>query len=217
MHELVPETPLRHGHAISIDMAYSATLAHERGLIPDADYKRILGIFSRAGLSMDHAQFDERILDEGTKAILKTRDGKLRAAVPAPLGECVFLNDVTLEEMTAALHKHKELMKEYPRNGLGLDAFVDSSDTGYTQNAKAAEVNGSSNKTNGHAEVMTDDLKKEMNGKLANGLTNGFVTAEGKGTDQKVKDSMGNASGPEGVDGPQSNGSHGIDHHTNGD
>lgn len=223
MHELVPETPLRHGHAISIDMAYSATLAHERGLIPDGDYKRILGIFSRAGLSMDHAQFDERILDEGTKAILKTRDGKLRAAVPAPLGECVFLNDVTLEEMTSALHKHKELMKEYPRNGLGLDAFVDSSDTGYTQNAKAPEANGTngttngtSSKTNGHAEVMTDDLTKEMNGKLANGLTNGFVNGAGKGSAQKVKKSKGNASGPEGVDGTQ-NGSYGIDHHTNGD
>lgn len=41
---------------------------------------------------MDHHQFDEEILDKGTKAILKTRDGKLRAAVPSPLGKCVFLN-----------------------------------------------------------------------------------------------------------------------------
>lgn len=126
MHELVPDVPLRHGHAISIDMAYSATLAHERGLVSDKDYQRILGIFSRAGLSMDHPQFDEDILDKGTKAILKTRDGKLRAAVPAPLGQCVFLNDVSQEEMLAALRKHKEVMKKYPRNGAGLDASVDS-------------------------------------------------------------------------------------------
>lgn len=119
--------PLRHGHAISIDMAYSATLAHQRGLIADDQYKRILGIFSKAGLSMDHHQFDEDLLDKGTKAILKTRDGKLRAAVPAPLGKCEFLNDVTHDEMTAALRKHKEIMKQYPRNGEGLDAFVDSS------------------------------------------------------------------------------------------
>jgi len=52
-------------------MAYSATLAHQRGLISDDEYKRILGLFSRAGLSMDHHQFDEDILDKGTKAILK--------------------------------------------------------------------------------------------------------------------------------------------------
>ena len=76
MHELVPDVPLRHGHAISIDMAYSATLAHMKGDIDDAEYKRILNLFSRAGLSMDHHQFDEDILDKGTKAILKVSASK---------------------------------------------------------------------------------------------------------------------------------------------
>jgi 3-dehydroquinate synthase len=79
LHELVPEVPLRHGHAISIDMAYSATLANMRGILSDVEHKRILNVFSRAGLSMDHHQFDEEILDRATKAILRTRDGKLRA------------------------------------------------------------------------------------------------------------------------------------------
>lgn len=54
-------------------MAYSATLAHMRGLISDTDYKRILGLFSRAGLSMDHPDFNEDILEKATKAILKVR------------------------------------------------------------------------------------------------------------------------------------------------
>lgn len=81
---------------------------------------------------MDHHQFDEEILAAATAAILKTRDGKLRAAVPNPLGSCTFLNDVTAEEMNTALRHHKELMKEYPRNGEGIEAYVDASDTGYT-------------------------------------------------------------------------------------
>ena len=85
--------PLRHGHAISIDMEYSATLANMRGLLSDEEHQRILKLFSEAGLSMDHHQFDEDILEKGTQAILKTRDGLLRAAVPNPLGSCVFLND----------------------------------------------------------------------------------------------------------------------------
>lgn len=134
MHELVPETPLRHGHAISIDMAYSATLANNRKLISDQEHRRILNLFSRAGLSMDHHLFDEEILDKGTAAILKTRDGKLRAAVPSPIGSCVFLNDVKTAELNQALRRHKELMKEYPRNGEGIEAYVDASDTGYTDN-----------------------------------------------------------------------------------
>merc|ERR1712000_115618 len=111
LHELVPETPLRHGHAISIDMAYSATLANNRKLISDEEHRRLLNLFSRAGLSMDHHQFDEDVLAKATTAILKTRDGLLRAAVPNPIGSCTFLNDVSSEEMNEALRRHKELMK----------------------------------------------------------------------------------------------------------
>merc|ERR1711988_712932 len=76
LHELVPD-PLRHGHAISIDMAYSATLSHIRGLLSTPDHRRVLSLFSRAGLSMDHPQFDSECLEKATQAILKTRDGKL--------------------------------------------------------------------------------------------------------------------------------------------
>lgn len=189
LHELVPETPLRHGHAISIDMAYSATLANSRGLLSDAEHRRLLNLFSRAGLSMDHHQFDEEVLEKATTAILKTRDGLLRAAVPSPLGSCVFLNDVSAEEMNKALHRHKALMKEYPRNGEGLEAYVDASDTGYTENAKmeeekeveaAAKKAGQANGTNGH-----------VNG--TNGHTNGVNGMNGKtnGVHKTSEDSMG--------------------------
>ena len=182
--------PLRHGHAISIDMAYSATLANIRGLISDNDYRRILGLFSRAGLSMDHHQFNGEILDKGTEAILKTRDGKLRAAVPAPLGQCVFLNDVSQEEMLIALQRHKEVMKRYPRNGEGIEAYVDASDTGYTKNKKPveSESNGSTNGYHKKNGVMNDDSSKLANGKATEAITNG---------------AMKHASGPDGVDGMQ--------------
>jgi 3-dehydroquinate synthase len=90
---------------------------------------------------MDHELFNEEILTKTTAAILKTRDGLLRAAVPSPLGSCKFLNDITDEEMAADLHRQKMLMKEYPRNGAGIEAYVDASDTGYTVNAERS-ING---------------------------------------------------------------------------
>lgn len=195
----MPETPLRHGHAISIDMAYSATLANSRKLITDEEHRRILSLFSRAGLSMDHSQFDEEILDKGTAAILKTRDGKLRAAVPNPIGRCTFLNDVSAAELNEALRRHKELMKEYPRNGEGLEAYVDASDTGYTENnrseveaveaaaEKAGELNGNGlihggslqvdndDGINGHANLVegANGTKESLANGHAEGLTNG--------------------------------------------
>lgn len=166
-------------------MAYSATLANQRGLLSDEEHRRLLNLFSRAGLSMDHELFDEDMLDKATKAILKTRDGLLRAAVPNPIGQCVFLNDVSAEEMNAALRRHKELMKEYPRNGEGLEAYVDASDTGYTQNDVAIEDAMQQDQvaeklSNGKADGLANGQKQANNGipaglqGIANGYSNGY-------------------------------------------
>ncbi|EMC91075.1 hypothetical protein BAUCODRAFT_80557 [Baudoinia panamericana UAMH 10762] len=174
LHELIPSIPLRHGHAISIDMAYSATLANQRGLLSDEEHQRLLKLFSRAGLSIDHPDFDEHVLDKGTAAILKTRDGKLRLAVPHPLGSCVFINDVEKEDLEKALRKHKEIMKSFPREGAGIESFVDASDTGYTMNEAPTEQNGK------HAEEhgVTAGLKKAViNDDASNGQANGGLGA----------------------------------------
>ena len=174
-------------------MAYSATLANSRKLITDSEHRRILDLFSRAGLSMDHPQFDEDILEKATAAILKTRDGKLRAAVPNPIGTCIFLNDVSAKELSAALLRHKKIVREYPRNGEGIEAYVDASDTGYTDNslaenkalesaaAKAGLLNGNGAINGG---VISNGHSNGTNGTNGtNGvkkvLSNGFGHADG--------------------------------------
>lgn len=88
--------------------------------------------------------------------------------------------------MNAALKKHKEIMKSYPRQGKGLEAFVDSSDTGYTRNG-AVENNA----TNSASKSVINDNVKDG------------VQPAGKETAEKM------ASGPEGVNGvsnPTTNG-----------
>ena len=172
-------------------MAYSATLANNLKLLSDTEHRRILDLFSRAGLSMDHPQFNEEILDKGTAAILKTRDGKLRAAVPSPLGSCKFINDIEASELNAALRRHKQIMKGYARNGEGLEAYVDASDTGYTNNnapeveaievaaKKAGDLNGNGvihggSVPNGHMNGTNGVKEMLANGNgSAHGLSNG--------------------------------------------
>jgi 3-dehydroquinate synthase len=90
----------------------------------------------------------------------------------------VFLNDVSAEEMNKALRRHKELMKEYPREGAGLDAFVDASDTGYTMNDKPIE------------DAMHES-KKTMNG-MTNGAVNGTAKGQAAGPPQGLQDVMAN-------------------------
>lgn len=124
--ELAPTVPFFHGHAISVDMAYSATVAAERGYITAADRDRVLGLFSRLGLTIWSPLFTPEVLHAGTRAITQTRDGLLRAAMPDPIGTCRFVSDLTDAELERALELHAELCAAYPRQGDGEDAFVEA-------------------------------------------------------------------------------------------
>ncbi|WP_292989370.1 sedoheptulose 7-phosphate cyclase [Mycobacterium sp.] len=122
--ELSPPDPFFHGHAINIDMALSTTLAEQRGLLSVDERDRVLGLMSNLGLALDSEHLTPELLAAATAAILKTRDGILRAAVPAPIGTCLFLNDVTVEELAETLVLHRKLCLSYPRNGDGVDMFT---------------------------------------------------------------------------------------------
>jgi demethyl-4-deoxygadusol synthase len=122
--ELAPQVPMYHGHAVNADMAFSATLAAERGYITTQERDRILSLMSRLGLSLDHQLFDVDLAWKATKSIIETRDGKLRAAMPRPIGTCYFMNDLTREELAEAIAKHKLLCQSYPRGGEGIEAYM---------------------------------------------------------------------------------------------
>jgi 3-dehydroquinate synthetase len=122
--ELSPRVPMYHGHAVNIDMAFSATLAARRGYITEEERDRILGLMSRIGLSLDHPLFDIDLAWRATKSISLTRDGKQRAAVPRPIGTCFFINDLTREELAKALAEHKRLCEDFPRGGEGVEAYM---------------------------------------------------------------------------------------------
>ncbi|BAZ03672.1 sedoheptulose 7-phosphate cyclase [Calothrix sp. NIES-3974] len=122
--ELAPRVPLYHGHAVNIDMALSATIAAIRGYISNEERDRILDLMSRIGLSLDHPLFDIDLAWRATESITQTRDGKLRAAMPRPIGNCFFVNDLTKDELATSLLAHKELCATYPRGGEGVDAYI---------------------------------------------------------------------------------------------
>lgn len=124
--ELSPSVPLLHGHAVNIDMALTATIAQLRDYITVEERDRILGLMSKIGLALDHPLLDIDLLWYATESITQTRDGLQRAAMPKPIGECFFVNDLTIEELEAALSEHKRLCATYPRAGAGIDGYVGS-------------------------------------------------------------------------------------------
>ncbi|MGL4745461.1 MAG: sedoheptulose 7-phosphate cyclase [Dermatophilaceae bacterium] len=121
--ELTPEPPYFHGHAISVDMAFSTTLAELRGHISESERDRVFWVMSKLGLSLDSPYLTPELLHRGAEAIVQTRDGLLRAAVPDPIGRCHFVNDLGADEMERTLAVHRERVARYPRAGLGVDLF----------------------------------------------------------------------------------------------
>ena len=122
--ELTPPAPFFHGHAINIDMALSVTLAEQRGHVTADDRDRVLGVMSDLGLALDSEYLTGDLLTAATTSILKTRDGMLRAAVPDPIGECRFLNDLGVDELADTLTLHKKICVDYARGGDGVDMFT---------------------------------------------------------------------------------------------
>lgn len=180
--ELTPRIPLRHGHAITIDMAYSITLAHSRGLINDAQRDQWFTLVTSVGLSIDHEFLTDDLLAAATDAIKKTRDGKQRFAVPdGEFGKCKFLNDVGNEELFSALKVHKAYIKEKYPGYEGKEAYVDAGDLGadvgtYLSANKADDkadslqrngINGDATKS---AAVKAGAVPVDGMGKLVNGV-----------------------------------------------
>ena len=122
--ELTPEPPMLHGHSVNIDMAFTATIAQLRGYISVEDRNRILGLMSRLGLAIDSPYLTPELLWKATEAITRTRDGLQRAAAPRPIGQCVFMNDLTRSELDKALGVHRAIAQNYPRQGNGEDMYV---------------------------------------------------------------------------------------------
>ncbi len=163
-------------------MAYSITLAHSRGLLNDEQRDQWFNLVTSVGLSIDHDAFDENLIGVATEAIKKTRDGKQRFAVPnKEFGQCVFLNDVPLEELRSVLRQHKEFVKSKYPGYEGQDAYVDAGDLGAEPEAF---VNGDAKPANGHTDVNADaaSLKKNgINGVKKAAVAAGAVPVDGSG------------------------------------
>jgi 3-dehydroquinate synthetase len=122
--ELAPKAPFYHGHAVSIDMAFSTTIAEQRGYISASERDRIFWLLSRLGLSLTSPYLTPGLLRMATDSIIQTRDGLLRAAAPRPIGTCHFVNDLTTGELDAALALHQRLCRTYPNDGIGEEMFT---------------------------------------------------------------------------------------------
>ena len=106
-------------------MAFSTTIAEQRGYISASDRDRIFWLMSRLGLSLDSPYLTPELLHLATDSIIQTRDGLLRAAVPRPIGTCYFVNDLTTAELDhVARHAPEGVPRLSQTTEIGEDMFT---------------------------------------------------------------------------------------------
>jgi 3-dehydroquinate synthetase len=85
---------LRHGEAVSIDMALSSAVAVELGLFSECDFEIVLGTLSTLGLPTDVAQCTLSNLRQALEAAELHRDGQLNLVVPTAIGQSCFIRQM---------------------------------------------------------------------------------------------------------------------------
>jgi 3-dehydroquinate synthetase len=106
-HDISPgmEPDLTHGVAVALNLQWSTLLSWRRGHIDDERRDRILKLTADLGLPRWHPVLED--VDRLHKALTDTaRHRGGRHLVPAPadsLGEVVYLNDITRDELTRGL------------------------------------------------------------------------------------------------------------------
>ncbi|MBE3014680.1 sedoheptulose 7-phosphate cyclase [Microbispora sp. NEAU-D428] len=105
---------LLHGEAVCVDMALTTVMAHRRGLVSEEERDRVLAVMSALGLPRWHPTLDPEVLAHALEDTVRHRDGQQRLPLPVGIGDVTFVNDVTEEELAAAVAVQRELDDRLP-------------------------------------------------------------------------------------------------------
>jgi len=94
---------LLHGEAVLLDIMVSCLVARRRGLLSDAETRRVFGLIERLGIEPETALLDVEVIWQSLLDRVEHRNGLQRVPLPRGLGGCVFANDITRQEIAEAV------------------------------------------------------------------------------------------------------------------
>jgi 3-dehydroquinate synthase len=114
---------LLHGHAVSIGMGFGTFLSHRLGWITEEQLTRVGKLIGRFGLSLRHGVLDNgELLWASQVKMTEKRGGHLAAPLPkGRLGACGYLNQLTREDLMAALRDYLAFCDTFERQGHGIE------------------------------------------------------------------------------------------------
>lgn len=97
------ETDLFHGEAVLLDIALSSEIARKRGLLSDDESSRIFRLVESLGITLDVGLLQADVLWNSLQERVYHRNGLQRVPLPCSIGNCMFVNDICLHEIEAAI------------------------------------------------------------------------------------------------------------------
>lgn len=109
--EIAALPELLHGETVAIDMVICSFISNRRGLLSDTNYERIVDLTRRLRLPLFHKACTLPLLMKGLEDTTSHRGGYQRIPIPTSIGEAIFLNDVTQEEISYAIKELEKLTR----------------------------------------------------------------------------------------------------------
>jgi len=108
---LVPS--LTHGQAVTLDVIFSSIISHVRGMFSKLEVFDVMYTARNMGLLTIHPYFlNSDVLMEALNDTIKHRNGNQNLPIPKTIGSSIFINDLTYEEVLAAVKMMKEFNDE---------------------------------------------------------------------------------------------------------
>ena len=121
-----PAAKLMHGHAVTIGMAFGASLATEMGWLTAIERDRIIALCRSLGLSVYHPILEDiDLILEGQKNMRRKRGEEgLWAPLPTGIGSCDYAQEVSSGFLQEAIEKHRQLCSSLPDGGKGQEMYL---------------------------------------------------------------------------------------------
>lgn len=119
---------LRHGEAVAVDCIMSSMIAEQKGLLPTAQASAILDVYARLGLPCSIEGITSDTYKRARDEIVVHRDGLLRAPLPAGIGSCVYVDEISDDEIDAAFARLQAFMDDHPEACWDLSKSFNSPD-----------------------------------------------------------------------------------------
>lgn len=102
------EAHLFHGEAVLLDILVSTLIARRRNLLSEEESDRIFHLTQALGIVLDMSMLDPHLLWQSLTERTYHRNGFQRVPMPNGIGNCVFLNDISMVEIESAVKTLKD-------------------------------------------------------------------------------------------------------------